>query len=152
MGSLRVKNVSKKFSRLGTFNVESFNIESHVVSNHSTAKIINSRIFETSQVIQFDNKINGRYRLTSHLSTVHFPAEGSKYPLRGDTITDRVFENKCVQQGIDAGNWQSETKRNKERNKGLYPAWNKKIRENNCLFALIMLTLLLKTIPGWNGS
>jgi hypothetical protein len=47
-----------------------------------------------------------------------------------------------VQQGIDAGNWQYETKRNKERNKGLYPAWNKKIRENNCLFALIMLTLL----------
>jgi hypothetical protein len=82
------------------------------------------------------SKISGRYR--SLRTAVHFPAEGSKYPLRGDTIIDRVFDNKCVQQGLDAGNWQSETKRNK----GLYPAWNKKIRENNCLFALIMLTLL----------
>ena len=96
------------------------------------------------------SKISGRYRSLG--TAVHFPAEGTKYPLRGDTIIDRVFDNKCVQQGIDAGNWQYETKRNKERNKGLYPVWNKKIRENNCLFALIMLTLLSKTIPGWNGS
>jgi hypothetical protein len=91
-------------------------------------------------LIKQSSKISGRYR--SLRTAVHFPAEGSKYSLRRDTITDRVFDNKCLQQGIDAGNWQYETKRNKERNKGLYPVWNKKIRENNCLFALIRLTLL----------
>jgi hypothetical protein len=77
MGSLRVKNVSKKFSRLGTFNVESFNIESLAMLNHSTAKIIKSKIFETSQVIQFDIKIftnQWEVSFTSHSST--FPSRG----------------------------------------------------------------------------
>ncbi len=42
MGYLSEKNTSEKFSRLGTFNVESFNIESLAMLNHSTAKILKS--------------------------------------------------------------------------------------------------------------